>query len=110
VPRNWEEIELLYQRLEQSTRSPVVAMNRAIAIAELEGPERGLALLDPLELDDYRYYHSTRGDLLRRVGRDEEARRAYARALELTEPGPERRFLQRRLADLPSGADDDPGI
>jgi RNA polymerase sigma-70 factor (ECF subfamily) len=100
-PRDWEEIALLYRRLEQVTGSPIVTMNRAIAVAELDGPEAGLALLDPLELDDYRYYHSTRADLLRRLGRDEEARAAYARALELTQPGAERRFLEGRLADLP---------
>ena len=75
-------------------------MNRAIAVAELEGPEAGLALLDGLELDDYRYYHSTRAELLRRLGRGDEARAAYARALEQTQPGPEQRFLERRLAGL----------
>jgi RNA polymerase sigma-70 factor (ECF subfamily) len=100
VPRNWEEIALLYQRLEHLTSSPVVRMNRAIAVAEVEGPEAALALLDRLELDDYRYYHSTRADLLRRLGRVGEARAAYARALELTQPGPEQRFLDSRLADL----------
>jgi RNA polymerase sigma-70 factor, ECF subfamily len=99
-PRDWKEIALLYQRLEQMTSSPVVRMNRAIAVAELGGPEAGLALLDSLELDDYRYYHSTRADLLRRLGRDDEARAAYARALELTQPGPEQRFLARRVAGL----------
>jgi RNA polymerase sigma-70 factor (ECF subfamily) len=97
VPRDWEEIELLYRRLEEISGSPVVSMNRAIALAELRGPEAGLALLDGLELDDYRYYHSTRADLLRRLGREEEASAAYARALELTRPGPERRFLEGRL-------------
>ena len=100
VPRNWEEIALLYERLEHITGSAVVTMNRAIAVAELEGPEAGLALLDRLELDDYRYYHSTRADLLRRLGRTEEARAAYSRALEQTQPGPEQRFLESRLADL----------
>jgi RNA polymerase sigma-70 factor (ECF subfamily) len=99
-PRDWEQIALLYQRLEHITRSPVVTMNRAIAVAELEGPGAALALLDTLELDDYRYYHSTRADLLRRLGRDDQARAAYARALELTQPGPEQRFLESRLADL----------
>jgi RNA polymerase sigma-70 factor (ECF subfamily) len=99
-PRDWAEIALLYHRLEDISGSPVVAMNRAIAVAELDGPLAGLALLDGLELDDYRYYHSTRADLLRRLGRDDEARAAYARALDLTQPGPERRFLERRLADL----------
>jgi RNA polymerase sigma-70 factor (ECF subfamily) len=100
VPRDWEEIALLYRRLEHITGSPVVTMNRAIAVAELEGPQAALALLDRLELDDYRYYHSTRADVLRRLGRDDEARAAYARARELTRPGPEQRFLDRRLVDL----------
>jgi RNA polymerase sigma-70 factor (ECF subfamily) len=104
-PRDWEEIALLYRRLEHITGSPVVTMNRAIAIAEREGPEAGLALLDCLELDDYRYYHSTRADLLRRLGRDDEAHAAYTRALELTQPGPEQRFLESRLADLSQSAD-----
>jgi RNA polymerase sigma-70 factor (ECF subfamily) len=107
-PRNWEEIALLYQRLEHITSSPVVTMNRAIAVAELEGPQAALALLDRLELDDYRYYHSTRADLLRRLGRDDEARAAYARALELTQPGPEQRFLESRLADLSQSAEQHP--
>ncbi len=103
-PREWEEIVLLYQKLEHITDSPVVTMNRAIATAELEGPEAGLALLDRLALDDYRYYHSTRADLLRRLGRDDEARAAYGRALELTQPGPEQRFLEGRLASLAQSA------
>ena len=103
-PRDWEEIELLYRRLERITSSPVVTMNRAIAVAELEGPQAALALLDRLELDDYRYYHSTRADMLRRLGRDE-ARAAYARALQLTQPGPEQRFLENRLADLSDRAE-----
>jgi RNA polymerase sigma-70 factor, ECF subfamily len=105
-PRDWEEIALLYRQLEQITRSPIVTMNRAIAVAELEGPEAALELLDSLALDDYRYYHSTRADLLRRLDRDDEARAAYARALELAEPGPESRFLEARLADLPGEAND----
>lgn len=99
-PRDWEEIALLYRQLEQITNSPVVTMNRAIAVAELEGAEAALALLDELDLDEYRYYHATRADLLRRLGRDDEARIAYARALELTEPGPEFGFLEGRLEGL----------
>jgi RNA polymerase sigma-70 factor, ECF subfamily len=99
-PRDWDEIALLYRRLEQLTGSAVVTMNRAVALAELEGPEAALALLDDVALDDYRYYHSTRADLLRRLGRRDEARAAYARAAELTPPGPERRFLEGRLASL----------
>jgi RNA polymerase sigma-70 factor (ECF subfamily) len=105
-PRDWEEIALLYQQLEQITSSPVVAMNRTVALTELEGPEAALAVLDELDLADYRYYHSTRADLLRRLGRDDEARAAYARALELTEPGPESRFLEARPADLPGEANE----
>ena len=100
-PRNWEQIALLYQRLEHITSSPVVTMNRAIAVAELEGPEAALALLDRLELDDYRYYRSTRADL----GRNDEARAAYTRALEQTQPGPEQRFLESRLADRSESAE-----
>jgi RNA polymerase sigma-70 factor (ECF subfamily) len=106
--RDWEQIARLYQRLEQITSSPVVTMNRAIAVAELEGPQAGLALLDRLELSDYRYYHSTRADLLRRLGRDNEARDAYTRALELTQPGPEQRFLETRLGDLSESAEHRP--
>jgi len=104
-PRNWEEIALRYEKLEHITSSPVVTLNRAIAVAELEGPEAALVLLDRLDLNDYRYYHSTRADLLRRLGRDDEARAAYTRALELTQPGPEQRFLENRLADLSQSAE-----
>jgi RNA polymerase sigma-70 factor, ECF subfamily len=104
-PRDWEEIALLYQQLEQITSSPIVTMNRAIAVAELEGPEAALALLDQLDLLDYRYYHSTRADLLRRLGRDQEARAAYTQALALTESGPESRFLENRIADLSESGD-----
>jgi RNA polymerase sigma-70 factor (ECF subfamily) len=104
-PRDWEEIGLLYERLDQLTASPVVTLNRAVAVAELDGPEEGLALVDGLALgspalEGYRYYHSTRASLLGRLGRVAEARAAYARALELTGPGPERRFLEARLAAL----------
>jgi RNA polymerase sigma-70 factor, ECF subfamily len=98
-PRDWEEIALLYGQLERLTGSSVVAMNRAISVAEVEGPEAALELLEGLDLGDYRYYHSTRADLLRRLGRSDEARAAYARALELTEAGPEHRYLEARLAD-----------
>ena len=102
-PRDWEQIAALYERLEQLTGSAVVSMNRAVAVAELDGLEAGLALLGELAaaLDGYRYYHSTRADLLRRIGRTDDARAAYLRALELSEPGPERHFLERRLDSLP---------
>jgi RNA polymerase sigma-70 factor (ECF subfamily) len=102
-PRDWTRIAALYAELARQTGSPIVEFNRAIAVAELDGPEVGLALLDALELDHYRYYHSTRADLLRRAGRTEDARDAYRRALELAQTEPERRFLHRRLAELEDG-------
>ncbi len=108
TPRDWEQIAALYEQLERLTGSAVVAMNRAVATAELEGPEAALSLLDGLDLDGYRYYHSTRAEMLRRLGRGQEARAAYARAAELTEPGPELRFLQGRLEGLGEGAQGDP--
>ena len=99
-PCDWHQIAALYGTLAQRTGSPVVELNRAVAIAELDGPDAGLALLGTLTLDDYRYYHSTRADLLRRAGRKGDARAAYARALELAETDPERQFLARRLEEL----------
>jgi RNA polymerase sigma-70 factor (ECF subfamily) len=102
LPRDWQQIASLYASLEALTGSAVVTMNRAIAVAELAGPLAGLELLGELEseLDAYRYFHSTRGDFLRRLERFTDARTAYTRALELTEPGPERRFLERRLREF----------
>jgi RNA polymerase sigma-70 factor (ECF subfamily) len=97
---DWPEIAVLYQRLAQLTGSPVVELNRAIAIAEADGPEAGLAIVDELDLAHYRYLHSTRGELLRRLGRDDEARDAYRRALELAGDDAERRLLERRLNEL----------
>ncbi|MEV7237422.1 hypothetical protein AB0N06_26695 [Streptomyces sp. NPDC051020] len=91
----------LYGELGRLTGSPVVELNRAIAVAETDGPEAGLRIVDQLGLDDFRYLHSTRGELLLRLGRIEEARDAYRRARELTEVGAERRFLERRLTELP---------
>jgi RNA polymerase sigma-70 factor (ECF subfamily) len=78
----------------------VVELNRAVAVAETEGAEAALRLVDALDLDGYRYFHATRGELLRRVARDAEAREAYERAIGLTPAGPERRFLERRVALL----------
>jgi len=96
---DWAEIVALYTELAALTRSAVVELNRAAAMAELHGPEDALALVDSLEgLDDYRYLHSARAELLRRLGRRDEARDAYERALALTRSEPERRFLERRLA------------
>jgi RNA polymerase sigma-70 factor (ECF subfamily) len=77
-----------------------VALNRAVAVAEAGAPERALELVDSLELGDYRYVHSTRAELLRRLGRREEARAAFKDALRLAATDPERRFLARRLARL----------
>ncbi len=102
-PRDWPQIAALYGELSQLTASPVVELNRAAAVAEAEGPEAGLAMLDRLDLDAYRYLHSTRAELLRRLGRDGEARDAYARALESTDDPAERRLLERRLATVRAG-------
>ncbi len=102
VPCEWGQIAMLYEELGRLTGSPVVELNRAIAIAETEGPAAGLRILDELGLDDFRYLHSTRAELLRRLGRPDEAANAYRRARALTTDGPERRFLNRRLTDLHS--------
>ena len=99
-PRDWREIATLYGVLAQLTQSPVVEMNRAIALAEINGPEDALELIDQLPLDDYCYFHSTRADFLRRLGRNTEARIAYRRALALTQSEPERRFLEGRMLEL----------
>jgi len=98
-PRDWRQIAALYEALARQTGSPVVEMNRAIAVAEIDGPDAGLAILERLDLDHYRYFHSTRADLLRRAGRPSEAYDAYRRALDLAQTEPEQRFLQDRLAE-----------
>jgi RNA polymerase sigma-70 factor (ECF subfamily) len=97
---SWSEIATLYAELGALTGSPVVALNRAVAVAESGQPEAALAIADSLELEDYQYLHSTRAELLRRLGRADEARLAYTRALELATSEPERGFLRRRLAEL----------
>jgi RNA polymerase sigma-70 factor (ECF subfamily) len=99
-PRDWRQIAALYGELVRLTGSAVVELNRAIAVAEVDGAEAGLVLVDRLDLDAYQYFHSTRADLLRRLGRAEEARMEYERALELAHAEPERRFLERRLAEV----------
>ena len=99
-PRDWPQIAALYGELARLTGSPVVELTRAVAVAEAEGPEAGLAIADGLALDEYRYLHATRGELLHRLGREEEARAAYARALELVHDDAERRLLERRLLEL----------
>ena len=77
----------------------MVELNRAIAVAEADGPEAGLAIVDGLDLEDYQYFHSTRAELLRRLGRADGARAAFERALVLANAEPERRFLQRRIEE-----------
>jgi RNA polymerase sigma-70 factor (ECF subfamily) len=97
---DWAEIAVLYGELARVTGSPVVELNRAVAVAEVEGPEAALRIVDALTLDDYQYLHSTRADLLRRLGRTDEARAAYERALELARSEPERRFIEGRIEEL----------
>ncbi|MGH9409254.1 MAG: RNA polymerase subunit sigma-24, partial [Vicinamibacterales bacterium] len=101
---DWSEIVALYDLLLAVTASPVVELNRAVAVAMAQGPEAGLRLVDDIlargDLADYRLAHATRADFCRRLGRAEEARASYAQALTLTQQEPERRFLERRLAEL----------
>ena len=97
---DWPQVAALYGELARVTGSPVVELNRAVAVAQTGAAEAALAMVDGIALDDYRYLHSTRGELLRRLGRPDDARAAYRRALDLTRAEPERRFLLRRLAEL----------
>jgi RNA polymerase sigma-70 factor (ECF subfamily) len=95
---DWPQIAALYGELARQTGSPVVELNRAVAVAEADGLETGLAAIDELQgLDDYQYLHAARADLLRRLDRTDEARAAYRRALELVHSDVERRFLERQL-------------
>ena len=105
-PRDRLQIAALYGELARLTDSPVVELSRAVAVAEANGPQRGLDIIDHVALEDYHYLHSTRGELLRRLGRRDEARDAYRRALALVHDDAERRLLERRLAEL--GAANDP--
>jgi RNA polymerase sigma-70 factor (ECF subfamily) len=101
---DWAEIVGLYDMLAQVEPSPVVELNRAVAVAMRDGPDAGLALVDALlargELADYRLVHAARADLCRRLGKNADARASYQRALALTQVTPERRFIERRLAEL----------
>jgi RNA polymerase sigma-70 factor (ECF subfamily) len=100
-PRDWPQIAALYGELARQTGSPVVELNRAVALAEASGPEAGLRALEGVDgIDGYHYLHAVRADLLRRLQRPAEARAAYERALELVHSEPEQRFLERRLAEL----------
>jgi RNA polymerase sigma-70 factor, ECF subfamily len=101
-PQDWPQIAALYGELARLTGSPVVELNRAVAVAEAGEVEAALALVERLELDQYHYLHATRAELLRRLDRVEDARAAYDRALELVHSDAERRLLERRLAELPS--------
>jgi len=99
-PQDWPQISALYGELARITGSSVVELNRAVAIAEAGDVKGALGLVDGLELERYHYLHSTRAELLRRLDRNDDARAAYGRALELVSAGPERRHLERRLAEL----------
>jgi RNA polymerase sigma-70 factor (ECF subfamily) len=99
---DWNAIVGYYDLLGRADPNPVISLNRAVAVAMRDGPQAGLDLIDPLmaKLEDYRFAHAARADLLRRLGRDDEARASYLAALELTRQGPERRFLEKRLQEL----------
>jgi RNA polymerase sigma-70 factor, ECF subfamily len=97
---DWPQIAALYDQLLLVSGSAVVGLNRAAAIAEAEGPQAGLDAMEGLELDGYHYLHAARAELLRRLDRGPEAREAYLRALELVRSDSERRFLERRLAEV----------
>jgi RNA polymerase sigma-70 factor (ECF subfamily) len=104
VATDWAQIVALYDVLLQMTPSPIVELNRAVAVAMRDGPAAGLALVAAIlergDLANYHLAHSARADLSRRLGRTDDARASYERALELTQQGPERRFLERRLREL----------
>jgi RNA polymerase sigma-70 factor (ECF subfamily) len=99
-PQDWPQLAALYGELARVTGSPVVELNEAVAVAEAGDVDAALAIVERLELDRYHYLHATRAELLRRLDRVEEARAAYDRALELVHSDAERRFLERRLAEL----------
>ena len=97
---DWPRIAELYGELAEITGSQVIELNRAVALAEAHGPQRGLDAIDGLALDGYHYLHAARADFLRRLGRVAQARDAYERALQLVRSDPERRFLERRISGL----------
>jgi RNA polymerase sigma-70 factor (ECF subfamily) len=99
-PQDWPQIAALYGELARLTGSPVVELNQAAALAEAGEAEVALALVERLDLEGYHYLHATRGELLRRLDRVDDARAAYDRALELVHSDAERRFLEKRLAEL----------
>jgi len=99
-PQDWPQIAALYGELARLTGSPVVELNRAVAVAEAGDVEAALAMVERLELDRYHYLHAARAELLRRLDRVEDARAAYERALELVHSDAERSFLERRLGEI----------
>lgn len=105
---DWAQIVGLYDLLRQATPSPVIELNRAVAVAMRDGAAEGLALIDAIlakgELANYHLAHAARADLCRRLGRVADARASYQKALHLAQLGPERRFLERRLRELSDGA------
>jgi RNA polymerase sigma-70 factor (ECF subfamily) len=102
--RDREQIAALYGELARLTGSPVVELSRAAAVADAYGPEPALEIVERLAVEEYHYLHATRAELLRRLGRSEEARDAYRRALVLVKDDAERRLLERRLAEVGAGA------
>ncbi len=105
-PRDWPQIAALYGELAAATGSPVVELSRAVAVAEAVNPAAALGIVERLDLPGYQYFHATRGELLRRLGRADEARAELSRALELADDPAERRLLERRLRAVgqkPSG-------
>jgi RNA polymerase sigma-70 factor (ECF subfamily) len=99
-PPDWAQVETLYSELARLTGSPIVELNRAVAIAEHRSAQEAIELVERLDLEHYQYLHSTRAELLLRVGRHAEARAAYRRALALARAEPERRFLRKKLAEI----------
>lgn len=99
---DWSQIVALYDQLLHFTPTPIVRLNRAVAVAELDGPQAGLTLVDQLDLDSYHAWHAARADLLRRLHRPAEAAAAYRRAIELSANTAERAYLRARLSELPA--------
>lgn len=97
---DWPQIVALYGQLAHFRSTPIITLNRAVAVAEVEGPQAGLDLVDALQLPDYYLFHGVRADLLRRLGRNHDAALAYAAAIERSENAAERAFFQRRLEAL----------
>jgi RNA polymerase sigma-70 factor (ECF subfamily) len=97
---DWPQIADLYAELERHTPSPVIELNRAVAVAMADGPERGLELIAEIDLPDYHLLHAARADLLRRLERHDEAAEAYRSALALEMNASDRAFLERRLAEV----------